>query len=74
VLLSRSLAGSTAECLLQLRRVVEDPSMARGVIDRDASFRWHLLELTVAQRIDLIPAYAQQDDRRLEMSRLQSSP
>jgi hypothetical protein len=74
VLLSRSMAGCTAECLLQLRRVVEDPSIARGVIDGDALFLWHLLELTVAERIDPIPAYAQQDDRRLEMSRLHHEP
>src|SRR5512138_2819621 len=55
-----------ADLLLQPRGVVLNPPPDGRVIDRDAAFRHHLLELTIANGIFAVPADALQDDEGME--------
>src|SRR6187549_3064947 len=54
--------------LLQQRDILQHPAIDRGMVDLDAPFFHHLLELTVADRICDVPAYAPEEDVPLEMA------
>ena len=47
---------------IEFRRVVLDPAVDGGVIDREAALGHHLLEVALAQGVAALPAHAQQDD------------
>ena len=47
--------------LLQLRGVALDPAVQRRVVDGDAAFAHHLLEVPVADAVAAVPAHAQED-------------
>jgi hypothetical protein len=47
--------------LLQLRGVALDPAVERCVVDGDAAFAHHLLELAIADAVAAVPAHAQED-------------
>ena len=54
--------------LLQQRDILQHPAIDRGMVDLDAPFFHHLLELTVADRICDVPAHAPEDDVPLKMA------
>ena len=45
-----------------MARILEHPAVETGMVDLDASFFHHLLELAVADRVRHIPAHTQKDD------------
>ena len=47
---------ATMKGLLQQRDILQHPAIDRGMVDLDAPFFHHLLELTVADRICDLPA------------------
>ena len=49
---------------IQQRDIFEHPTIEHGVVNLDAVLFYHLLELTVADRIRHIPANGPQDDVR----------
>src|SRR5205823_390870 len=59
---------ATMKGLLQQRDILQHPAIDRGMVDLDAPFFHHLLELTVADRICDVPAYAPEDDVPLKMA------
>src|SRR5689334_5638181 len=56
--------------LLQQRDILQHPAIDCGMVDLDAPFFHHLLELTVADRICDVPAHAPEDDVPLKMAAL----
>src|SRR4029453_10110653 len=56
--------------LLQQRDILQHPAIDRGMVDLDAPFFHHLLELTVADRICDVPAHAPEDDAPLKIAAL----
>src|SRR5512132_1800155 len=60
-----------ADLLLQLWSVALDPPPDGRVVDHDAAFRHHLLELAVADRVLRVPAHALQDDEGMEAAKLE---
>ena len=60
-----------ANLLLQLWSVALNPPPDGRVIDRDAAFRHHLLELTVADGVFAVPAHALEDDEGMEAAKLE---
>jgi hypothetical protein len=61
---------AAAEGFLDLRRILEDPPIERGVINRHSPFLQHFFQLTVRNGIGDIPPDAPQDDFFLEMTPL----
>src|SRR6185312_633107 len=59
---------ATMKGLLQQRDILQHPAIDRGMVDLDAPFFHHLLELPVADRICDVPAYAPEDDVPLKMA------
>src|SRR3954464_10785512 len=60
-----------AQALLDLRRVRLDPSENRRVVDRDAAFAHHLLEVAVAHPVATVPAQRPEHDLALEVASLE---
>jgi hypothetical protein len=60
-----------AELLLELRRLLEDPAGERGMVDGDAPFAPHFLQLPIRHRGCNVPAYAPQNNCFLEMAALE---
>src|SRR3546814_20561754 len=50
-----------AQPLLHLRGVALDPAIDRRMVDRNAAFRQHFLQVAIADRIATIPAHRPQD-------------
>src|SRR5512144_361502 len=65
------VARVPADLLLPLRGLVLNLPLDRRVIDRDAAFRHHLLELAVADGVFAVPAHALQDDEGMEAAELE---
>src|ERR1044072_3731142 len=53
---------------LHARDILQHPAIDGGMVDLDAPFFHHLLELTVADRICEVPAHAPEDDVPLKMA------
>jgi hypothetical protein len=64
-------ASKLPKSLFDLRRVSENPAVHRAVIDLEAAFKEHALEITIAQRIAQIPCHRLHDQPRLEMTPLE---
>jgi hypothetical protein len=68
-------AGNRALAPIELleheRSIVDGPAMDGGMIDLDASFGHHLLEISQAQAVSQIPPNAQQDYRTIKMAALE---
>src|SRR5512134_1763662 len=60
-----------ADLLLQPRGVALNPPPDGRVINHDAAFRHHLLELAIAYRVFAVPADALQDDEGMEAAKLE---
>ena len=56
------------ETLQELRRKVNDPAVHGRMIDAQAAFGHHLFEITKAEIVSEVPAYAQQDHRSVELA------
>mgnify|MGYP003674578617 CR=1 FL=1 len=56
------------ETLQQQGREVNDPAVHSRMIDAHAAFGHHLFEITKAEIVSEVPAYAKQDDRLVEMA------
>src|SRR5258708_40138088 len=54
--------------LLQLWRILLDPTEDRGVVNMQASFQHHLFQIAVAESITQIPADAQHNHLRLKVT------
>src|SRR5699024_10967348 len=61
-----------AQPLLHLRGVALDPAIDRRMVDLNAAFRQHFLEVAIADRIPAIPAPRQDEQITLEMAPLGS--
>ena len=72
---TRAMAGSCSEIRSaaagQFRRVPLDPAPDRHVIHAKIAFGHDLFQLPQAERIPKVPAHAQHDDLRLEVSSLE---
>src|SRR3546814_5343023 len=60
-----------AQPLLHLRGVALDPAIDRRMVDRNAAFRQHFLNVAIADRIATIPVHRPQDHIPLEMAPLE---
>src|SRR3546814_3930171 len=60
-----------AQPLLHLRGVALDPATDRRMVDRNAAFRKHFLQVAIADRIATIPAHRPQDPITLELAPLE---
>ena len=60
-----------AQALLDLRRVLLDPAENRRVVDRDAAFAHHLLEIAIAHPVTTVPAHRPEHDLALEVAPLE---
>ena len=56
------------ELFEQQRREPHDPAMDCGMVDVNAALGHHLFQITQAQIVRQISAYAQQDYRTVEMA------
>ena len=52
----------------QQRRELHDPAMDCGMVDVNAALGHHLLQISKAEIVSQIPAYAQQDHRTVKMT------
>jgi len=65
---ARDGALTWVEAFRQHWREAFDPAIDGGMIDYDASFSHHLLQITQAQIVDQIPADTQQNDGLIEVA------
>ncbi len=64
-------APAGAKLLIQQRDVSNHPAIQRGMVNLDAAFFHHFLELPIADRIGHIPADAPQDNLTFKMVALE---
>src|SRR4051794_35140464 len=64
-------AGGRSEPILDLRSVLLDPGENRRVVDRDAAFAPHLLEVAVAHPAATVPAHCLDHDLAREVASLE---
>src|SRR5262245_42354842 len=57
-----------AELLVKLRRILDDPSIEGGMIDRHPSLTHHLLELAIGNWIRYVPPHPPQNDVPLKLT------
>src|SRR5699024_12748479 len=57
--------------LRHYRGVALNPAIDRRIVDRNAAFRQHFLQVAIADRIATIPAHRPQDHITLEMAPLE---
>src|SRR4051812_513504 len=64
-------AGGRSEPILDLRSVLLDQSENRRVVDRDAAFAPHLLDVAVAHPVATVPAHRPEHDLAFEVASLE---
>jgi hypothetical protein len=62
---------TAAEPFLNLRRILDDPPIERGMIHRYTPLAHHLFELAVTDRVRHVPSNSPQNDFSLELTALE---